>query len=165
MKAFLIAGFFFLSFVNISAQECNCCTPHQQAFDFWLGKWTVYDTTGQEVGKNTIIKLENGCILTEHWKGASGSNGSSYNYFDRKDSTWNQLWVDNQGNNLKLKGKSDKPGRMTLRSELKLNKNRRYYDKITWTKVSKNEVIQLWVTYREDDSKIAEIFKGIYRKE
>lgn len=165
MKALLIISLVFLSFSQLFAQNCNCCTPHQQAFDFWVGDWVVYDTTGIEIGKNSIVKLESGCILNEHWRGSKGSTGRSYNYFDQNDSTWNQLWIDNKGNNLQLKGRSTQPNTMTLKSNLKSGSKGLYYDKITWTKISKNEVVQLWETFREDDTKIAQLFKGVYRRE
>ena len=80
-----------------------------------MGDWTVYDTAGNVVGQNTIKKLENNCIVSEHWRGAKGLTGRSYNYYNMADSTWNQLWIDSNGSNLVLKGKAE-PGKMILKS-------------------------------------------------
>ena len=96
---------------------CPCCTTQHQLFDFWVGDWMVYDTTGNKVGENTIVKQEDNCLLSEHWRGAGGSTGRSYNYYDPSDSTWNQLWLDNSGTILKLKGSAG-TNTMSRKSEL-----------------------------------------------
>lgn len=64
-----------------------CCTEGHQAFDFWVGDWLVTDTTGTIRGKNTIQRVEDGCVLLEHWRGATGSTGRSLNYYDRTTAT------------------------------------------------------------------------------
>ena len=153
------------SFFNAGAQsDCACCTDDHKQFDFWVGEWNVYDTAGNKVGENAIVKLEKGCIINEHWKSARGGSGRSYNYFDPSDSTWNQLWIDSQGNNLKLKGHA-KTNEMILSSELVPGQKIDFYrNRITWTQHEDESVTQLWEILDKNDKVLSVAFKGIYKR-
>lgn len=170
-KAFFILILSLISFSTFSQNDstttekpCACCSSTYKQFDFWVGNWTVYDTTGKEVGKNTIIKLEDNCVLNEHWTGI-GSTGRSYNYFNNTDSTWNQVWIDNSGGNLVLKGNLKKEGVMILRSEFLQGQKGKYYHQITWTKNEDNTVTQQWDIQNEEHKTINTAFIGIYKKD
>ena len=67
--------------------------PAYQQFDFWLGTWTVTGPNGQVAGVNEITAEEQGCLLVERWRGASGSTGQSYNYYNPVTEKWRQVWV------------------------------------------------------------------------
>jgi hypothetical protein len=160
---------FFLGFMiyssSIFAQNaCACCTDNHKAFDFWVGDWMVFDTSGNKIGENKIEKIEGNCILNEHWVGGKGSTGSSYNYFDATDSTWNQLWVDSRGSNLILKGKAD-TNKMILKSKFQKGPDGTMYcNRITWTLNSDNSVTQRWDIVNEKDELLSVAFIGIYSK-
>ena len=47
--------------------------------------------------RNTITLEDNGCVVMEHWTAPSGSEGQSFNLFDRSIGKWRQTWVDNLG--------------------------------------------------------------------
>jgi len=69
-------------------------------FDFWVGDWNVTPTNGPpppSPSRNRITLEEDGCIVQEHWTGAGGSTGQSFNLFDRSIGKWRQTWVDNGG--------------------------------------------------------------------
>jgi len=162
MKQLFIIPLILISSFAFSQTKCPCCTDNHFAFDFWVGDWVVKDTLGKPLGENSINKLENNCIINEHWKGAGGGTGSSYNYFDSKDSTWNQLWIDNSGSILKLKGKAE-PNKMILKSELQPGKKIDwYYNQITWTKREDGTVSQVWDIFDKDGNLLNTIFYGIY---
>jgi len=147
-----------------SQTPCRCCTPQHEQFDFWVGDWIVYDTAGNKVGENTIVKLEGNCVLSEHWRGARGGTGRSYNYFDSSDHTWNQLWLDNSGTILKLKG-SPGENTMSLKSELTIGSNNvKYYNRITWTRNKEGTVTQLWEILDPSDAVLSVAFKGVYKR-
>jgi len=136
---------------------------HEQ-FNFWAGDWVVYDTAGNQIGENLIEIEEDQCILHENWKGGKGTIGQSLNYYNPKDSTWNQLWLDNQGSILNLKG-GIKDGDMVMRSENTIGKKGiEYYNEIVWSEQNENTVSQTWSIYRADGSLIQELFKGIYKR-
>ena len=162
--SFLLITFLFSSLILKAQDNCACCTENHLQFDFWVGDWIVYDTAGNAVGENTISKLEKGCIINEHWRGAQGTTGRSYNYFNQPDSTWNQVWIDSNGSNLVLKGYAE-PGRMVLKSELlKGQRVDWYYNRITWTDNQDGSVTQLWEILDKDNNPLAVAFEGIYKR-
>ena len=162
----LIILFLLFSIGTSIAQEdnCTCCTVHYTEFDFWVGEWDVYDVNGKKVGENSIVMLEDNCILNEHWRGTAGSTGRSYNYFNASDSTWNQLWLDNNGGNLVLKGKAE-PNKMILSSTLlKGKKIDWYYNRITWTNNDDGTVTQHWEILDKNNKVLGTVFKGLYKR-
>src|SRR4029079_16130199 len=70
-----------------------CATPEFRQFDFWIGDWSVADPQGHAVGKNVITLEHDGCVLAEHWTGAAGGTGSSFNLYDAASKRWHQTWV------------------------------------------------------------------------
>ena len=159
-----------LSYIPSQGQEavkpsCPCCTEAHEAFDFWLGNWTVYGEDGKILGKNTISKENtySNCLVKEVWTGTGISRGTSYNYFNRTDKTWNQVWVDNSGFSLTLKGNRVGDS-MVLKSELLTGENGKYYNQITWQLNEDESVTQTWELFNEEGKLIQQAFKGIYKK-
>lgn len=139
---------------------------HKQ-FDFWIGEWNVYDTTGQLVGENKIERIEQGCALKESWLSTKGNTGTSLNYFDSKDSSWHQLWISVSGNSLTLKGSLNKEGSMVLKSGYSLRPapNSGYYmDQISWTHNPDSTVTQWWQRIDRQSKRSTTIFKGVYKR-
>lgn len=135
----------------------NCSATEHRQFDFWLGEWEVF-SNGQYVGVNTIELAQDSCVLVENWVGnGSQITGTSYNYYDAADSTWNQTWVDNQGGNLVLKGKWNGEA-MVMKSMGDPTGN---VHQMSWTPNSDGTVQQVWtVTPTEGDT--ITIFDGFY---
>lgn len=154
-----------LSPFSLGAQtsSCTCCEASHEQFDFWIGDWIVKDTTGTTVGENRITKIEGGCVVKEQWTGTSGTTGTSMNYFDKSDMSWNQLWLDNGGNQLQLKGQFQE-GKMVLRSEVISTQNPNYYNQITWSKNDDGTVTQLWEVLSSSNKPLRILFKGIYHR-
>ena len=149
-----------------SENNCACCTEQHKAFDFWLGDWTVYNSNGDVVGSNKLVKLQDSCVMQENWVATNGTNtGTSYNFYDQKDSTWNQVWISNSGNILRLKGNLNSDGEMVLRSELIAGKKGNYYNQITWFEDEDDNVVQRWDILTEEGKKIKTVFEGIYKKD
>lgn len=157
-----------VSFNQITTQsnedkQCNCCTEKHQQFDFWVGSWNVYNTKGDLVGTNTITKNYGDCVLKEEWISTGSNRGTSTNYYNKSDDSWNQVWVDNSGFSLILKGNLI-DGAMILKGELIKGEKGNYYNQISWTLNSDGSVTQLWELFKTDGSLIQEAFKGIYKK-
>jgi len=106
---------------------------------------------------NTII-----CV-GEKWISSTKNRGTSYNYYDTKNKTWNQVWVDNSGFSLVLKGNYDN-GKMILKSQLLDGKKGKYYNQITCVKNDDGSVTQIWGIFNNNNEKLQEAFKGIYKK-
>ena len=167
MKKVFILVFLGIS-LSLTAQDsltnnCACCSIEHKQFDFWVGEWSVYDTLNNFVGTNNVIKDYDNCLIQENWVSAGKNRGTSYNYFDPSDSTWNQLWIDNQGTILKLKGTLI-DGNMILKSKLQKGKKVAwYYNRITWSKLENSNVVQIWDIFDENNKLLTNLFKGIYK--
>jgi hypothetical protein len=58
-----------------------------------------------------------GCVIQEHWKGADGSAGTSFNLYDRVTGKWTQVWVDSTGRLAELRGGPDAQGNLVYYGE------------------------------------------------
>lgn len=102
----LLAGALLLTAApSAVAQGKPCADPDYRAFDFWAGDWIAYDReTNRELGRDTVDRFLDGCVILENWVGASGFNGTSLNMYDIADGKWHQTWTDNQGGITFLEG-------------------------------------------------------------
>ena len=149
--------------INAQNPSCKCCTENHQAFDFWLGEWTVFKPDGSLAGTNTIEKIQDNCVLRENWKSAKGNyTGTSSNLYNAQTRKWEQIWIDNQGGSLHLKG--HRVGdQMILKSDKITGKDGvQFYHQITLTKYPNGIVRQYWETFKDKDTLVA--FDGLYKK-
>ena len=156
--------FFSINQLQSQTQNAPCNTEKHQEFNFWLGDWNVYDVKGTLIGTNKILKMQNNCVMQENWESKASSNtGTSYNYVDKVDNTWNQVWIDNSGFSLVLKGNL-KDGSMILQSKLVKGQKQDYYNRVTWTPNKDGSVTQVWDYVSTRGKVIQEAFRGIYKK-
>ena len=104
-------------FSNAVQSLTPCTSEAYRQFDFWLGNHRVETPSEAVVGTNEITLHLGGCLLMESWQGSSGMHGMSMNFYDPNDDTWNQVFVDNNGNPgvwPPLKGKLEADGSMVL---------------------------------------------------
>ena len=163
MKQLFITIILITSISLFSQEDCPCCNEYNRQFDFWIGDWTVYDTAGNIVGENIIQKVEGGCLITEQWKGSKGGTGRSINFYDKSDSTWNQTWVDNSGNILKLKGNLIEKSMIMQSTLIEGTKIDFYKNQITWTPNKDKSVTQKWEILDKDNNVLQLLFLGIYK--
>ena len=162
MVRFLLALISCLVLFSFQTEKCDCCTEQYNQFDFWLGDWEVFDTSGKKIGENLVTELEDGCVIQENWK-SKNMTGTSYNYYDQETKTWNQLWIDNKGGNLKLAGGLQE-GVMVMKDQPMTNKDgERIYNQISWSHFENGNVQQLWELYYHDGKLKGELFRGIYK--
>lgn len=84
--------------------QSPCETPAHHALDFWIGEWDVTNAAGKPAGHSVIERALDNCVVIEHWRGARGGNGVSFNRFDPASKQWQQHWVDNGGSSLEMTG-------------------------------------------------------------
>jgi predicted enzyme related to lactoylglutathione lyase len=163
---FWLVGVLFIEQIQAQTtnEGCNCCTENHKQFDFWLGDWEVFNSNGDKVGENKIISMQEGCVLQENWV-SLGQTGTSYNFFDKRDSTWNQIYIDNVGTILNLKGRSQNL-KMILESDVvkSLKTGVNYFNRITWEKDSLGNVHQKWDIVDDKDNILQVAFDGIYKR-
>jgi len=152
--------------LNLTAQtnSCICCTDKHAEFDFWLGSWTVTKPDGSLAGTNVIDKIQDNCILRENWKSAAGNfTGTSSNFYNSQTKQWEQIWLDNQGGILHLKG-NRVGNQMILQSDEQLNGNGvPFFNRITWTLNDDGTVRQYWEIIT-NDTDVSVAFDGLYKK-
>ena len=163
-----ISALFLLLFIGTSmhsqTKKAPCDTPKHNEFNFWVGDWNVYDTAGKLIGTNKILKMQSNCVMQENWESKASSNkGTSYNYVNLANNTWNQVWVDNSGFSLVLKGNL-KDGSMVLESEVLKGQQGEYFNRVTWTPGKDGSVTQVWEYLTPKGKLIQEAFRGIYKK-
>jgi hypothetical protein len=160
--AVLIAS---ISAAPLAAQPGSACAAaeHRQ-FDFWVGSWTVTDTTGGVLGTNEIRPAANGCALLEQWQGAAGVTGISTSFFEPATGRWNQLWVGGGGVILRLEGElRDGVMQLTGTGE-RATPDGAVRDRIRWQPLPDGSVEQVWLISRDGGESWAGIFRGRYRK-
>lgn len=160
-----VVGLFVLS-QALHAQESTersptCSSEEFRRFDFWLGEWQVRDRAGGAAGSNTIRAVLGGCVLEEHWKGADGSVGQSYNIYDERTRTWHQTWVDDSGLLLRLNG-GPVDASMVLEGELRGRDGRTRLHRITWTPGADGTVRQHWQRSEDGGETWSTVFDGMY---
>lgn len=148
----------------LAAQAPPPCSGGETArqFDFWIGEWEV--TAGGEVaGHNSIRPILDGCVLQESWRGASGSAGSSFNFYNPQKERWEQLWVWRNGTTLLLGGGLE-DGVMVLAGDSLDRQGKTVRNRITWTPNPDGSVRQRWQTSLDGGASWQEAFDGLYRK-
>lgn len=152
-----------LSAPSAHAQSGPCDAPAFREFDFWLGPWIVTDSTNAEVGRNEIVSVQRGCVLMEHWTGADGSTGSSFNIYDRFAKRWHQTWVDANGLLLQLDGNLVNDN-MVLGGTRVSPSGAPMRHRITWIPHRDGSVTQHWERSADGGRSWITQFKGMYRR-
>ena len=140
-----------------------CSSPEYRQFDFWVGNWRVTDPQGKFAGTNDVTLEYGGCVVQEHWHGAEGGVGSSFNAYRPSTKMWHQTWVDSQGQVILLDG-TYANGVMNLSGPFKTRKGVAGINRIRWTHIDADHVRQLW-DYTLDGGKTwAVAFDGLYTR-
>lgn len=170
MKFFLLI--FSLAFIltlstNAFAQQVNkrpdCSSQYHRQFDFWAGDWVVTDKHGNIMGYNKIDLILNQCALQENWQGATGSNGKSFNFYDRQSKQWHQTWIDNSGGILYLDGNLQ-GNAMIIQGTRLGQEGKQVLHRISYTPLSDGRVRQHWQASDDTGKTWNEVFLGFYEK-
>lgn len=147
-----------------AAEKALPCDPvDHRAFDFWVGDWRVSTADGKHVGDSKIENIQDGCVIRENWRsGQSDFTGTSFNSFNKETGQWEQLWLDNKGGRLHLKGEK-KDNQMILSSDSNPDKEGiPTVNRITWTDNEDGSVRQHWEVISEGKP-VTTLFDGIYK--
>ena len=142
-----------------------CTAPEHRQFDFWIGDWTVTDSAGKvTMGTNHITSEEAGCLVHEHWTGAGGGTGQSFNFYNVAKKQWEQVWVASvAGGNLHITGKFDGTS-MVLTGERPAANGAMALNRIRWTPQPDGRVRQTWETSNDGGKTWTVSFDGFSRK-
>ena len=85
-----------------------CATPEHRQFDFWVGEWDVYRTSGgPQVARSRIERLYEGCAIRENWMPLQGGPGGSLNSWLPDRGKWVQTWADSSNSYAVFEGGMD----------------------------------------------------------
>ncbi|WP_299889251.1 hypothetical protein [uncultured Lacinutrix sp.] len=163
-RTFIFFTICLFSLTIMAQNKCKCCTEKNSEFDFWIGTWTVTNPDGTAAGINVIDKIQDNCILRENWTSSKGNyTGTSSNFYNKQTKQWEQLWIDNQGGSLHLKG--ERVGnQMILQTDMSKNKDDKpFIHRVTWTLNKDGTVRQLWETIT-NKTEVVIAFDGLYKK-
>ena len=180
MRTVLLAALLAMSAPSVSAQTqaqapsaaaaapapMVCADDAHRQFDFWLGDWVVHGgPDGDRLqGHNRIERSGNGCWLSEHWRSATGNDGTSLNAWDAQHKVWRQFWVGADGVVLRLEG-GLRDGAMVMTGELPTANGGMQRQRITWTPRDDDSVTQRWETSDDAGASWQVAFLGVYRKQ
>ena len=140
-----------------------CESVEHRQFDFWVGSWDVFATSGKKVGENRIEVIADGCALLEQWTGNGGVTGKSLNIYDATDQHWHQTWVDNGGTLLMLAGGLvERSMVMSMSGPSPTDPKVTVLQRITWTPASDGSVRQLWELSSDAGARWTVLFDGRY---
>jgi tetratricopeptide (TPR) repeat protein len=145
-----------------SATPCMV-TPEHRQFDFWVGEWNVMNPQGQLAGTNSVQRVVDGCVIFENWAGSQGGSGKSFNYYDKNDSKWHQLWVGSGGGAVHFSGEY-KDGAMRYQAVNLAANGTKTLQRMTFFKLEGDKVRQLWETSTDDGKTWTVAFDGMYVK-
>lgn len=137
--------------------------PEHKQFDFWVGEWQVMNPQGQLAGTSSIQRIVDGCVIFENWTGAQGGNGKSFNYYDKADGKWHQLWIGNTGGVINFSGEY-KENAMRYEAANTAANGSKTLQRMTFFKLEGDKVRQLWETSTDDGKTWSVAFDGTYVK-
>ena len=148
---------------TLSSSQTSPCGQYDifNKLDFWVGEWKVYNPQGQEAGYNKITKILDGCSLLEEWTGTGGSTGKSLNFYNPQKKVWQQVWIDNFSNPLYFDGEVQDDA-MIYRGTSMDRQGAEVLNEMTLSKVSDNEVRQLWRQSTDGGENWTVAFDGKY---
>jgi len=149
-----------LAFAPAASQSPpRCDGPQYRQLDFWVGDWTV-TSGGRPAGTNQVTQEESGCLVHEHWTGAGGGTGQSFNFYDRTDDRWHQVWVSSTGTTLFLSGQYA-DGKLVYLGVAPGQNGAPAQQRLTFFHNADGTVRQLWES-SSDGKQWQTVFDGLY---
>ncbi len=149
--------------LEVSAYPC----AHQErfrAFDFWLGDWDVHTPNGTFAGSNRIRADQQGCVLIEEWQSVTGGRGHSINYLDAASDEWVQVWNDEGGSQIHIRGGMTEEG-MLLVGKIHYVANGSTADfRGLWTPLPDGRVRQFFEQSSDGGASWTSWFEGFYSR-
>jgi hypothetical protein len=76
--------------------ERSCSSRQHHQFDFWVGRWDVYNAKDHLVAHSLIEKVY-GCGIRENWMPLDNAPGGSLSIYVPEKKHWEQFWIDSSG--------------------------------------------------------------------
>ena len=125
-----------------------CSLPVFRQFDFWVGNWEAFTTTGKKAGDSKISIMLDSCVILEEWTSASSQqgltySGKSFNMYNVATKQWQQTWVDNTGNTTEFLRGDASDGKIVYYADKVMDpKGKPFMRRLSFTKLSNDKVRQ-----------------------
>jgi hypothetical protein len=149
----------------IVAHAAGCLAPQYRQFDFFVGRWNVYDRRGNLVGTDVVEKRLKGCVVSERFTdaGKGGGIGIGLSGYQPATQTWYQDFMGDDGLLVTLRGRPAGSAAMVLDGDDYTHGKHRL-DRGAWT-VRGNEVEELWTGSIDGGKTWSTIFDGFFRRQ
>ena len=161
-----------LLILSIGIQSLSAQTPYPEnawekvhQFDFWLGKWEVYDyETDSLLAHSYVESILDSIGIQEHYTDADGStySSTSLNKYNFSKDKWEQYYLNNQGLTMRFLGNLD--GNTMILENKKEFKNRPSFNKLSWELMEDGSVRHIWLQRWEHEEDWRTVFDGLYRR-
>jgi tetratricopeptide (TPR) repeat protein len=131
------------------------------AFDFWIGEWTV-SMNGQFAGTSSVKPILGHCTIFEQWESAAGTFGKSFNYYDPGHDHWRQIWIGDNGSFIEFTGEARDGGIFYTAETIDPADGSVTHHKFEFTVIGENGVRQYWETSTDDGETWQSIWDGRY---
>ncbi len=149
-----------------AVSSAACASAEYRQFDFWVGRWNVYQTgKDKPVSHSLIESLYGGCGLRETWLPLRpGGDGGSLNIYLPGEKAWRQTWIDASGARVDFTG-GWKGSAMVLTGFWKdvLGPGKDALVRMTYTRSSDRSVRQLGETSEDRGATWSPSFDFTYR--
>lgn len=140
---------------------CQDSEKHR-AFDYWVGNWNV-TMGGKQAGTNEIELILGDCVLFENWTSVRGGTGKSFNYYDRAQDHWRQIWIDDRGGVIEFTGEV-RDGVMYYTATTNAQDGSIVEHKLTFSQNEDGSVRQLWEQSNDGGENWQTVWDGHYAR-
>ncbi len=143
-------------------QRAHCSAVEYRQFDFKLGSFDVTTGDGKPAGKAMVESILSGCLLVEHWHGASGRRGRIHYYLEHPEKLWHMVIVLDDGETMNLTG--------TLTGDAMVFTGVGRFEKfqglhrMTWSPLPNGGVRQFWELSSDNGATWKTDFVGLYHR-
>lgn len=134
------------------------------AFDFWVGEWDVHGPKGNLAGSNTITSEHGSCVLVEDYHTPSGFTGMSINYLDHATGEWVQIWSDNSGSQINIRGGMTDDGMLMVGTIHYISTGATEKFRALWTLLDDGRVRQFFEQFDKESQEWKTWFEGFYTR-
>lgn len=144
-------------------KRSHCEAEVYRQLDFKLGSFDVTTGDGEPAGKATVESVLSGCMLVEHWHGASGRRGQIHFYFDRAAKGWHMSIVLDDGESLTLTGTL--AGGAMVFTGVGRFENFQGLHRMSWSPLPNGGVRQVWELSPDNGGTWETDFIGLYHRD
>ena len=165
----ILLGLVFCCMPIVAEAQLDCSGNEELALlDFWFGEWRVEDETGTALGRNTIFRLLNGCVIQERWQGSGGGVGISLFYVNPESGKLKQVWVTGQalspGGTKEKEVSASELGKFVQFQGSYPNGDDRVLDRTTLTMQDDGRILQIIEISHDDGASWQGVFRGVYQR-